>query len=91
VKVAFTDSALEELTYWVQTDTKMAKKILALIDQVTRSPYSGTGKPEPLKHALAGRWSRRIDDEHRLVYRIIDIEGESVLEISACRFHYMKR
>ena len=91
MNVAFTDSALDDLGYWVRNNARMAKKILELIELARRTPYSGLGKPEPLKHRLSGRWSRRIDDEHRLIYRIVQQNGESVLEISSCRFNYAER
>jgi toxin YoeB len=84
MKLVFAEQAWEDYLFWQQTDGKMVKRINALIKDITRSPFDGIGKPEPLKHALAGFWSRRIDDEHRIVYRIA---GASV-EIAALRFHY---
>jgi toxin YoeB len=77
-------NAIEDLKYWVRHDRKKADKILKLIEEVYRTPFSGTGKPEPLKHILSGCWSRRIDEEHRLVYRL---ENEQ-LTILSCRYHY---
>jgi toxin YoeB len=70
--------------FWQKIDKKILKKINALIKEIQRTPFEGTGKPESLKHDLAGLWSRRIDHEHRLVYRI----KESELLIYSCRFHY---
>jgi toxin YoeB len=84
MRVEFGEKAFEDLSYWVKTDRKKALKILKLIREITRTPFSGTGKPEPLSHSLAGYWSRRIDREHRLVYRA----GTEVVHILACRFHY---
>lgn len=66
--VEFDPNALEDLTWWVQQDRKTALRILKLIKEIQRTPFVGTGKPEPLKHELQGCWSRRITQEHRLVY-----------------------
>jgi len=76
--------ALEDLRYRVERDRRKATRILRLIDECLEAPLVGSGKPEPLKHSLAGCWSRRIDREHRLVYRV---EGDRVI-VLACRFHY---
>jgi toxin YoeB len=84
VNISFSKDAWAEYRYWQTQDKKFLKKLNALIDEVTRTPFEGTGKPELLKHELAGWWSRRISDEHRLVYRIKD----GALEIAQCRFHY---
>jgi toxin YoeB len=70
--------------YWQSTDKALLKKINSLIKEIERTPFEGSGKPEPLKHNLAGWWSRRINLEHRLVYKI---ENDTVV-ISQCRFHY---
>ena len=70
--------------YWQSTDRQIVRCINALIENISRSPFKGIGKPEPLKNRLAGYWSRRIDREHRLVYRI---EGESIHIVQA-RYHY---
>ena len=78
------DDAWNDYLYWQDTDRKTVKKINALIKDIERTPFVGLGKPEPLKHALAGFWSRRIDIEHRLIYRIRDDK----LEIAQCRYHY---
>ena len=72
------------LAYWQTANPKFASKILRLFDEIRDTPYYGTGKPEPLKHEFSGCWSRRIDKEHRLVYRV---ENEIVIILS-CRFHY---
>ncbi len=68
----FTPAFLEDLRFWVDTDRKVALKILDLVDSVLREPFSGIGKPEPLKYLGPGLWSRRITQEHRLVYRVSD-------------------
>lgn len=84
MNLLFRPAAWDHLQHWQDTDKAMVKKINALIKECRRHPFEGTGKPEPLKGELAGYWSRRIDREHRLVYRV---SGE-VLEILSCRFHY---
>lgn len=80
----FDPSAFEDLAWWVNKDRKKALKIIKLIREIQRQPFTGTGKPEPLKHELAGCWSRRIDKEHRLIYEVF----EDKIRILACRFHY---
>lgn len=82
--LTFTENAWEDYLYWQKVDKKMVKKINSLIKDITRTPFSGIGKPEPLKYDLAGYWSRRIDQEHRLVYQV----AEDELLIYACRYHY---
>lgn len=82
--VFFDINALEDLKFWVRNDRRKAEKILKLIEEVYRSPFTGTGKPEPLKHILSGCWSRRIDEEHRLVYKVKDDQ----IMILSCRYHY---
>ncbi|MEO9168356.1 MAG: Txe/YoeB family addiction module toxin [Aestuariivirga sp.] len=77
-------NAVVDLRYWIDTDRRKALKILDLIDAALKSPFEGIGKPEPLKFELAGCWSRRIDQEHRLVYKVE--KGELV--VVACRYHY---
>jgi toxin YoeB len=84
MKLNFAEQAWEDYLHWQETDRKMVKRIHELIKQATRTPFEGSGKPEPLKHALSGYWSRRINDEHRIVYRV---EGDSLL-IAQLRFHY---
>jgi toxin YoeB len=91
LNAAFTPRALEELAYWVKTDPRMARKVFELIEATRRDPYGGIGKPELLRHELSERWSRRINEEHRLVYRVITLNGENALEIVSCRFHYARR
>jgi toxin YoeB len=83
-KLEFDVSAVEDLAYWVQQDRKKALRILELIKGLQQDPFGGLGKPEPLKHELSGCWSRRIDQEHRLVYQVT----EERIRILACRYHY---
>ena len=80
----FDTSALEDLAWWVQQDRKKALRILRLIQETQRDPFGGIGKPEPLKQELAGCWSKRIDNEHRLVYQVFDDK----IRLLACRYHY---
>jgi toxin YoeB len=70
VKLIFATKAWEDYLYWQKTDKKVLKRINTLIKDIKRGPFEGIGKPEPLKHALSGYWSRRINDEHRIVYKI---------------------
>jgi toxin YoeB len=80
----FDVAALEDLSWWVQYDRKKALRVLKLVIETQKDPFSGIGKPEPLKHELSGCWSKRIDEEHRLVYQVF----EDKVRILACRFHY---
>jgi len=84
MKIIFVETAWEDYLYWQGTDKSMLKKINALIKEIERIPFDGSGKPEPLKHNLAGWWSRRINLEHRLVYKF---ENDSIV-ILQCRYHY---
>jgi toxin YoeB len=84
LNLTFSDVSWDEYLYWEKTDKKILKRINLLIKEIKRSPFDGIGKPEPLKHALTGFWSRRINDEHRIVYRVLD---ESI-EIAKLRYHY---
>lgn len=84
MKLIFADEAWEDYLDWQKHDKKMVERINKLIRETQRDPFSGVGKPEPLKHALAGFWSRRITDEHRMVYRV---DGDA-LQIAQLRFHY---
>lgn len=76
--------AWDDYVYWQTTNKQLVKRINDLIKETLRTPFEGTGKPEPLKHELAGAWSRRIDREHRLVYMVSD----NAITIIQCRFHY---
>tara|TARA_B100001964_G_C13993919_1_gene491852 strand:+ start:180 stop:428 length:249 start_codon:yes stop_codon:yes gene_type:complete len=80
----FAEKAWEDYLYWQKTDKKILNRINTLIKGVQREPFEGIGKPEPLKHALAGYWSRRINDEHRIVYRV---DGNAIL-VAQLRYHY---
>ena len=82
--IKFQEDAWSDYIYWQQHDKDKLKRINSLIEDIRRYPYHGIGKPEPLKHNLAGYWSRRINEEHRLVYRIID----NSIVIIQCRYHY---
>jgi toxin YoeB len=84
VKLVFAENAWDDYLYWQKTDKTILKRINALIKDITREPFEGIGKPEPLKHALSGYWSRRINDEHRIVYKIQD----NSLLIAQLRYHY---
>lgn len=84
MNIVFSPTAWDDYQYWISTDRAMVKRINSLIKDIQRDNFGGIGKPEALKHALSGFWSRRINDEHRLVYRIRD--GQ--LEIAQLRFHY---
>lgn len=84
MQLDFKPQAMEDLLWWIQTDRRMAAKIVKLVMECRGTPFRGTGKPEPLKHQFAGCWSRRIDQEHRLVYRV----ENQALVILSCRFHY---
>jgi toxin YoeB len=84
MKLIFSEHAWDDYLYWQRLDKKLVKRINLLIQDIQRSPFEGIGKPEPLKHALSGYWSRRIDDEHRFVYKV---ETDSIL-IAQLRHHY---
>ena len=82
--LSWTEDAWEDYEYWQKTSKEKVKQISKLIKAIKRDPFKGIGKPEPLKHDLAGYWSRRIDQEHRLVYEIQD----DAIIIVQCRYHY---
>ena len=79
--LTFSDQAWEEYLYWQKNDKAILKRINNLIKDIKRSPFDGIGKPEPLKHGLSGYWSRRINDEHRLVYKVLDKEDHLGLNL----------
>ncbi|MBP9664957.1 MAG: Txe/YoeB family addiction module toxin [Pyrinomonadaceae bacterium] len=83
-KVSLEPKALDDIEYWLSEDRRILAKVLGLIKDIRRDPFSGLGKPEPLRGDLAGAWSRRITEEHRIVYKIT---GDEVA-IASCRFHY---
>jgi toxin YoeB len=84
MKFTFVDESWEDYLYWQKNDRKMLIRINELLKDIARNPFSGIGKPEPLKFKYQGFWSRRIDNEHRLIYRFKDDE----ILIAKCRFHY---
>jgi len=88
MNVVFSDEAWEDYQHWLSTDLETFKKLNALIGECRRSPFTGTGKPEPLKGNLSGFWSRRINRSDRLVYRISGKPPGQLLEIAQCRLHY---
>jgi toxin YoeB len=82
--ITFAPEAFEQFNDWAAQDKKIHRKIVTLINDILHQPFTGLGKPEPLKHELSGYWSRRITDEHRLVYKV----SETEIIILSCRFHY---
>jgi toxin YoeB len=86
MKIIWSERAWEDYLYWQATDPKLLKRVNELIKAIQRQPFQGIGDPEPLKHDFAGFWSRRVNREHRLVYRV-DANG---LAVAACRYHYAK-
>ncbi|MCF6346872.1 MAG: Txe/YoeB family addiction module toxin [Flavobacteriaceae bacterium] len=88
MKVSFTTLGKEDFDYWHKNDNKLYKRILVLLESIKSNPFKGIGKPEPLKGNLSGYWSRRITQEHRLVYKITGKGDNQSLIILQCRFHY---
>lgn len=84
MKIVFSSRGWDDYLWWQQQDRKLLKRIDQLIQDVMRNGNEGIGKPEPLKHGFQGYWFRRINDEHRLVYKVVDDE----VRIAACRYHY---
>lgn len=84
MKFIFSDHAWEDYLFWQKNDKKILQRINTLINETKRKPFEGIGKPEPLKHALAGYWSRRITDEHRFVYKV----SEDSIHIAQLHYHY---
>lgn len=84
MNLIFSDRAWDDYRYWQETDRRMLRRVNELLKDIKRSPFDGIGKPEPLRHQLAGFWSRRIDSEHRLVYAMT----QNGIEIASCRYHY---
>ena len=82
--ILFSPDALKQLDDWKATQPRIAIKIVALITEIVETPFIGSGKPEPLKHNLKGKWSRRITREHRLIYEVTDV----AIKIISCKFHY---
>jgi toxin YoeB len=88
LKLVWSGNAWDDYLHWQTADADVVAKINALIKECMRTPFSGSGKPEPLKGELRGYWSRRISREHRLVYRVEGQGGAQSLQIAACRYHY---
>ena len=88
MKLVWTEQAWEDYLYWQENDRPVLRRINELIRDSRRDPFRGIGKPEPLKFASAGWWSRRITSEHRFVYRVIGKGDAQQLEIASCRYHY---
>ena len=85
MNILFSERAWDDYSHWQSVDKRMIKKINLLLQDIGRDdPFEGIGKPEPLKHAFSGYWSRRINDEHRLIYRVVD----DVVEVAQARYHY---
>lgn len=84
MKYIFVEESWEDYVYWQKTDKKILNRINQLLKDISRNPFSGIGKPEPLKYKYQGFWSRRIDAEHRLIYKIYEDE----ILIAKCRYHY---
>ena len=82
--IGFDADGWEDFLFWLGSDRKVARRIVRLIAEIQRDPFAGIGKPEPLKGELSGYWSRRITEEHRLVYKVV---GDEV-RVAACRYHY---
>lgn len=84
MKIALSDQAREDIAWWNRTNPRMTARVRRLLEQIMENPFSGPGRPEPLKYELSGWWSRRISLEHRLVYRV---EGDTI-QVLSCRYHY---
>jgi toxin YoeB len=87
MKLLWTEDAWEDYVHWQQADPKVLTAVNTLIRDIAREPFKGLGKPEPLRHDLAGWWSRRITGEHRLVYRVSGKGAAQQIEIAQCRYH----
>jgi toxin YoeB len=88
MRLVWTKQAWDDYFHWQTADTKVLRSINDLIRDINRSPFQGLGKPEPLKHALHGWWSRRITSEHRLVYHVSGKNETQQIEIASCRYYY---
>jgi toxin YoeB len=90
VKITWLDPGWDDYVWWLNNDVKVLLRINEIIKDTRRNPFSGLGKPEPLRNAMSGWWARRITQEHRLVYRVVGKGEEQAPEIAGCRFHYSK-
>lgn len=88
MRIEFTANAWADYCYWSETDPDIASRIPVLIEDIRRDPFKGLGKPEPLRHQLAGYWSRRINNEDRLVYAVSGERKDRQVTILTCRYHY---
>jgi toxin YoeB len=88
MNVAFWPTTWEDYRHWQDNDPKILERLNRLIEECRRHPFKGTGKPEPLGGNLSGWWSRRIDSEHRLIYRVSGKDKDQVIQIAQCRYHY---
>lgn len=88
MKLVFSPAGWEDYLHWQENDPRILKRLNALIEECLRHPFTGTGKPEALKQNLKGWWSRRINSEHRLVYRVSGSGDAQALEVAQCRYHY---
>jgi toxin YoeB len=88
MRIAFSPDAWEDYLFWQDQDMKMLRRINELIRDTLRHPFEGIGKPEPLKGTLKGMWSRRITQEHRIVYAVVGTGRDQTLVILQCRYHY---
>lgn len=84
MKLVWADEAWEDYLWWKAKDPRVHKRINRLVEAISKDPFRGIGKPEPLKHKWAGYWSRRVTEEHRLVYKV----AQGKILIAACRYHY---
>jgi toxin YoeB len=90
MKLQWAEEAWDDYLWWQANDTKLLRRINEILRDTMRGPFDGLGRPEALRNELSGQWSRRISQEHRLVYRVSGKGNGQVLEILACRFHYKK-
>jgi toxin YoeB len=88
VNLLWTAQGWEDYLYWQGVDLKMVARINELLRDVLRNPFQGIGRPEPLRNEMSGWWSRRIDQAHRLIYRVTGTGETKAIEVTACRFHY---
>jgi toxin YoeB len=88
MRIRFSSRAFDQYIQWQREDAKIAARINELLVATMRQPFTGIGKPEPLRNEYSGFWSRRITQEHRLVYRVMGTDEAQALEVAACRFHY---